>query len=48
MVKKSAWRTRRIHTSACKAQLAVAAFLKDRTLAELAKHLELHLNRPGF
>ena len=42
MVKKSARCTRRTHTPAFKAQAAVAAFREDRTLAELAKHFELH------
>ena len=42
MVKKSARRTRRTHTPAFQAQVAVAALPEDRTLAELPKHFELH------
>jgi len=47
MKKKSARRTRRTHTPAFKAQVALAALREDRTLAELAKHLELRTGGPG-
>lgn len=47
MVKKSARRTRRTHTPALKAQVAVAAFREDRTLAELGQpfRAESHADR---
>lgn len=45
MVKKSARRTRRTHSPAFKAQVALAALREDKTMAELCKQYELHVSQ---
>ena len=45
MVMKSARRTRRTHTPAFKAQVALATLREDKTLTELCRQLELHPNQ---
>ena len=45
MVKKSARRTRRTHTPAFKARVALAAIREDKTLTELCKQIEVHASQ---
>ena len=45
MVKKSARRTRRTHTPAFKAKVALAALREDKTMAQLCNQFELHANQ---
>jgi transposase-like protein len=45
MVKKSARRTRRTHSPAFKAQVALAAVRDDKTMAELCKEFEVHASQ---
>ena len=45
MVKKSARRTRRTHSPAFKAQVALAALRDDKTMAELCKEFEVHASQ---
>jgi transposase len=45
MAKKSARRTRRTHTPAFNAQVALTALREDKTLSELAKQFGLHPNQ---
>ena len=45
MVKKSARRTRRTHSPAFKARVALAALRDDKTMAELCKKFELHASQ---
>ena len=45
MVKKSARRTRRSHSPAFKARVALAALREDKTMAGLCRDFELHASQ---
>jgi transposase len=45
MVKRSARRTRRTHSPAFKAPVALTALRDDKTMAELCKEFELHASQ---
>jgi len=45
MVKKSARRTRRTHSPAFKARVALAALRDDKTMVELCEEFELHASQ---
>ena len=45
MVKKSALRTRRTHSPAFKARVALAALRDDKTMAELCKEYAVHASQ---
>ena len=47
MVKESARRTRRTHSPAFKAGVALAALPEDKTIAQLCQQFEVHTNQIG-